>query len=65
MKLKELLEITHEEQLVCVWSWSEKGVSALANPDVILQDYKHLLDMDILEVFADLSRTRTVLEVCV
>ena len=65
MTLKELLEVTHEEQLVCVWSWSESGVSARANPGVILQDYKHLLDMDILEVYADRSRTRTVLEVCV
>lgn len=63
MKLKELLEITHEEQLVCVQT--ENGVSALADPGVILQDYKHLLDMDVLQVYADRLHTRVVLEVLV
>lgn len=78
MKLKELLEITHEEQLVCVQT--ENGVSALADPGVILQDYKHLLNMDILEVHVGKMRIgvesstslrtagpieRFVLEVCV
>lgn len=63
MKLKELLEITHDEQLVCVQT--ESGVSALADPGVILQDYKHLLDTDILQVYADRLHTRVVLEVLV